>query len=211
MQQTSASPSPVPEGCVPFCDGELPSGRYLNHAGQTFGLLRAERPAYRHPRLGLYWSCDCACGSKTVVRANNLVTGSVRSCGCLLNRRWNRSPKWKGSGDIPGRMWRYITNNAKARGIPMDVSIEDAAALFSEQGGRCALTCLPLTMPTCRDDIVRCRFTASLDRIDSSLGYSRSNIQWVHKDINRMKNVYPLLHFLQMCRLVAKQFPEDSD
>ena len=29
--------------------------------------------------------------------------------------------------------------------------------------------------------------TASLDRIDSKKGYTIDNIQWVHKDVNKMK------------------------
>ena len=44
--------------------------------------------------------------------------------------------------------------------------------------------------------------TASLDRIDSSKGYTKSNIQWVHKDINKMKSDFSMLRFLELCYAV---------
>lgn len=45
---------------------------------------------------------------------------------------------------------------------------------------------------------------ASLDRIDSSLGYIPSNVAWVHKDINRMKLAYSLEYYLEMCKKVSE-------
>lgn len=45
--------------------------------------------------------------------------------------------------------------------------------------------------------------TASLDRIDSSKGYIKGNIQWVHKDINKMKNNYNQAYFINLCALVV--------
>jgi hypothetical protein len=45
--------------------------------------------------------------------------------------------------------------------------------------------------------------TASLDRIDSKLGYIPGNIQWVHKTINRMKVNLPEEDFVYFCRLIT--------
>ena len=41
--------------------------------------------------------------------------------------------------------------------------------------------------------------TASLDRIDSKKGYIEGNIQWVHKDINRMKWAFNEDYFIKLC------------
>jgi hypothetical protein len=46
--------------------------------------------------------------------------------------------------------------------------------------------------------------TASLDRIDSSKGYCEDNVQWVHKDINRMKNTFDQDYFISLCKLIAE-------
>lgn len=43
----------------------------------------------------------------------------------------------------------------------------------------------------------------SLDRIDSKKGYVVGNVQWVHKDINRMKNTFPQDYFIQVCKQIA--------
>ena len=70
---------------------------------------------------------------------------------------------------------------------------------FQEQGGKCALTGIPLTFHPER--------TASLDRIDNELGYERGNIQWLHKDINWMKGTFSPERFIELCRLVAAGVP----
>ena len=43
----------------------------------------------------------------------------------------------------------------------------------------------------------------SLDRIDSLKGYAIDNVQWVHKDINKMKNIHSQPAFINICKLVA--------
>lgn len=38
-------------------------------------------------RKGVYWLCRCDCGNLCVVRADNLLYGAVKSCGCLNKER----------------------------------------------------------------------------------------------------------------------------
>lgn len=42
-----------------------------------------------------------------------------------------------------------------------------------------------------------------LDRIDSSKGYIENNIQWIHKDLQFMKNTMSDNKFIKYCQLVA--------
>lgn len=46
--------------------------------------------------------------------------------------------------------------------------------------------------------------TASLDRKDNTRGYTLNNVQWVHKDVNIMKNTFDRDYFVSMCRRVAE-------
>ncbi len=46
--------------------------------------------------------------------------------------------------------------------------------------------------------------TASLDRIDSTKGYTLDNIQWIHKDLNKMKMNFANDYFIKTCKLVAE-------
>jgi hypothetical protein len=45
--------------------------------------------------------------------------------------------------------------------------------------------------------------TASLDRIDSKVGYTKNNVQWVHKDVNNAKQDFEEDYFFNMCREVV--------
>ena len=41
--------------------------------------------------------------------------------------------------------------------------------------------------------------TATLDRIDSTLGYIKTNVQWVHRDINKLKSNFPESYLIKLC------------
>lgn len=45
------------------------------------------------------WRCVCDCGKETVVRADHLKDGRVKSCGCLLNERRAEAHKTHGEGN----------------------------------------------------------------------------------------------------------------
>jgi hypothetical protein len=45
--------------------------------------------------------------------------------------------------------------------------------------------------------------TASLDRIDSSKGYTLGNIQWVHKWVNLMKQDMTDQEFIEWCKTIT--------
>lgn len=69
--------------------------------GRTFSRLTALRPhgwvVYYNPNGSTKtslpsWMCQCSCGKEVVVRANSLLSGNTKSCGCL-HKEWNRSSK----------------------------------------------------------------------------------------------------------------------
>lgn len=63
------------------------SNKGKNICGQRFGKLvvlqRAENYIKPSGTKVAQWLCQCDCGSKVVVRGDNLRSGSVKSCGCL--------------------------------------------------------------------------------------------------------------------------------
>jgi hypothetical protein len=71
--------------------------------------------------------------------------------------------------------------------------------LFLKQNKKCVLSGLPIEFKARRKG----HNTASLDRINSNEGYVDGNVQWVHKDINWMKNTFSQQHFVDMCKKVA--------
>jgi hypothetical protein len=50
----------------------------------------------------------------------------------------------------------------------------------------------------------------SLDRIDSSKGYRKGNIQLVARIVNEMKGALPIEEYKEMCVAVARARPESQ-
>ena len=155
-----------------------------------------------------YWLCACNCGERKAVLAEHLKRGNSKSCGCILReRRGPKHPQWTGAGEISGRVWAQVTANARrvrsgrAR-LAFGITIEAGWSLYLKQRGRCALSGLPISFIPSSDD--GCGRTASLDRIDSSLPYTEDNVQWVHKDVNIMKNKFSEEYFFSVCDYIMR-------
>jgi hypothetical protein len=117
---------------------------------------------------------------------------------------------WRGCGELDGQFYGFIKCHAKRRGISFDLSITFLWELFLRQGRMCALTGLPITFETLNSRKHGAIQTASLDRKDSSRGYVQDNVQWVHKDVNYMKNDYTMDRFLEVCRLVVERYGQST-
>lgn len=100
-----------------------------------------------------------------------------------------------------GSYWRHIVAGASSRGLKVGVTKDDVWLLFQQQGGRCALSGVPIVMGPVGT------MTASLDRKDSSQGYVAGNLQWVHKAVNRMKGTLSDVEFTSWCRAIAVHGP----
>jgi hypothetical protein len=48
------------------------------------------------------------------------------------------------------------------------------------------------------------KFNASLDRIDSTKGYVEGNVQWVHRDIDKIKWKFEQSYFIKLCKKIAE-------
>jgi hypothetical protein len=82
-----------------------------------------------------------------------------------------------------------------------DLTIKQAWDLFESQSGQCALSGRVLYLNSgFRTDPQKS--TASLDRINNDVGYTIDNVQWVHKEINKMRWHLDLPYFLSLCQKV---------
>jgi hypothetical protein len=103
---------------------------------------------------------------------------------------------------IPVAWFNICRKNAISRGLAFDLLIEDIADLYEKQNRVCAYTKLPLTFGGYLNSN-RKNISASIDRIDSSKGYTLGNIELVHKDVNFMKQSFQKQYFIDLCRLIA--------
>lgn len=158
---------------------------------------------YGYVNRNAFWLCKCKCGLVKPVKAQYLLSHTSKGCSACGNPRANIK-------DIPPKIWNYIVKRAARKNYKFEVSKEFAYELFLKQNRKCALTGVELYIPVNASEYLERKGTASLDRIDSSKGYLPNNIQWIHKDVNRMKNIFPQDYFIQICNLIAKNHPANS-
>lgn len=166
-----------------------------NLKGKVFGKLTvlglSEISRNGHSR----WHVICECGTSKTVLATHLIQGKTISCGC--HGRQTGKGNWAGGKLVSGHYYSHVKSGAAGtRGrkpLEFSVTLEYIDTLLVLQDGKCALSNLPIN---CYDG------TASLDRIDSSIGYIEGNLQWLHKDINMMKRHYSTEYFKYLCEKV---------
>lgn len=137
--------------------------------------------------------CQCECGRFYTLSAYAFTSGSSRQCKKCAN--------WKGFGEISATYWGRLIRGAHKRNLDFNLTIEYAWNLFLKQDRKCKLSDLNLSF--IRNDKYPASQTASLDRIDSSKGYIVGNVQWIHKDINFMKQDYDQKYFISICKMIA--------
>lgn len=86
---------------------------------------------------------------------------------------------------IPPFLMNNLKIGAETRGLEMKIGYAEIWDTFILQNRKCALTGWDITFAKTHH-----KNTASVDRIDSRLGYTKNNIQIVHKLINVLKQNY---------------------
>ncbi len=79
------------------------------------------------------------------------------------------------SEELPEVTWKRVRRSAAKRNIPLKVTRQEAYSLFLQQNKKCKLTGLDLR-----------------------------NVQWIHKDVNRIKNIFDEPYFLSLCRKIVE-------
>ena len=173
--------------------------------GSIFGKLTVMRDLGipNSTRKERRYECLCACGTISSHRGSHLKSGEAKSCGCTTGKgKLNTS--WKGCEELNGAQFGKIKRGATVRKIPFELTVEAAWERYSMQEGKCALTGLPLSLREKSDFIKNDPSTASLDRIDSSKGYTVGNIQWLHKDLNFVRGQLSQEKIIEYCQLVVE-------
>lgn len=175
----------------------------LDLTGQKIGRLTVNSYSHTTEHRRIMWNCTCDCGNTVVVQTNDLRRKHTTSCGCL-RRETARNTKWRGRGKIGLSVLNRILHNAKRRCLDSTLTLEDLWQLFLKQHGCCAISGIPLDFATISECKAGRTNTASLDRIDSTKGYTLDNVQWVHKRVNEMKMSQSQEEFIQLCRLIVQ-------
>ena len=88
--------------------------------------------------------------------------------------------------------------------MPIDISVQDLQDQWDKQRGICPYTGWKMKLRLRKKG--SSPYQASLDRIDSSCGYVRGNIQFVALMANYAKNSFDDEHLIQFCKAVARRY-----
>jgi hypothetical protein len=180
-------------GCV-----EKRGGNNKNNlTNRVFGKLTVLNMSPNKSASTSLWTCICECGTILDISGFSLSRGSKTHCGCST-KVGAENHSFKGYEEIYKSYWTSLQKSSKIRGFQFEITIEFAWELFLKQKRLCALSGEEITLgkPGIK--------TASLDRIDSSLGYIENNVQWVHKKLNAMKMDINNDEFIELCGKVWK-------
>lgn len=177
---------------------------------QKIGKLLPIQCAGRGSHNRYKWLFLCDCGKEKEYYILDVLRKDKRgatSCGCTQQKIGSNNCSWTGYEEIPGSFFSRFKRGAKNRNLIFDLSIKEVWDLFIKQNRKCALTGVCLTFGS----HIYGSITASLDRIDSSKGYTIDNVQWVHKDVNIMKMDATQEEFIIMANQIAKLHPRNIE
>jgi hypothetical protein len=119
----------------------------------------------------------------------------------------NERSRNKVNSTIEGRakiFLRNAKNSAKKRSQEFSLSVQDVIDFWNKQQGVCAYSGRDMTLLSSQLN------TVSIERIDSSIGYTKENTILVCQAINRMKSDFGFEDFYDLCSDVSR-FLGDSN
>lgn len=152
---------------------------------------------------GRYYK-DCPeCGKTQSYLRKNYAEESLRLkklCkGCSNKKTENCHRGWHRG--IRVSWFNKFKTGAETRGLEWSLSMDCVADVMEQQGNKCALTGWSIEFPELGHPQAA---SASIDRVDNSLGYLPENIQLVDKRVNMMKQQYSQDDFIAVCLAVAE-------
>ncbi len=119
-----------------------------------------------------------------------------RFCNGMHRERWKEKNKTKFSS-----IRHRIRGRARTRKILFEISTQDIKDIYKKQGEICKYTGRKLSLGTNKDEQI------SLDRRDSSLPYTKDNVDLVCLEIQFAKHDMTSKKFIKMCHDVARNNP----
>lgn len=182
-----------------------------NYIGNNIGNWTITKELYdTNPIKGSrYWLGRCKCGKTRKFNYTDLnsTTSYIKRLPknkCLKCLREERRQPKKFLKVMPDMRWNIFLQQNKYRKIEINITKTYVKKLFKQQNGLCALSKIPIYFCSSRQKNMLQFNTASLDRIDSSKGYIKGNVQWVHKWVNNMKLDFSMQEFIQFCKQIAE-------
>lgn len=123
---------------------------------------------------------------------------------CKKKAYLRRKEKNRGSKDLNRLLYERfhgLKDRSDKKNIDCNIDLQYLHELWDKQKGLCALSGIPMTYYF---DSGRVPTNLSVDRIDSSLGYIKGNIQLVCMAVNQMKNGLTVEQLKYFCKSILE-------
>lgn len=170
----------------------------LNLTGKQFGRLKViERHHYTRRSDGgtlWYWRCVCSCGNEKYAATPKLTSGELQSCGCLRKERaFKQVPFLAEINADPLWQQNDLYQLYKQRDHQLELTKQE---LFDFSQMVCHYCGEPPKNIITNPYRNRKPFTYNgLDRVDNTLGYTKSNVVPCCKMCNIAKNNHTVEEF----------------
>jgi len=167
-------------------------------------LTPIKKVSYNEKMRSWNWLFMCDCGNEKVINIQLVRRpNGTKSCGCLKQKNLNHkkgfySNKWLGETLIPLTYINSVKRRAKQKNREYSLTEKYLYNLLIEQNFKCKLSGIELSIDLSN-------FTASIDRIDSNIGYIEGNIQWLHKDVNYIKYSLSEKELFYICQKIKQK------
>lgn len=131
-----------------------------------------------------------------------VAASNISKIGKRLNLIFDGNSPTYVHGEIRKNHYKNIAYSARHRSLDFQITPQYVWRLFLAQDRKCALSGVELVMDSMKTNDKR--RTASLDRIDSSVGYIEGNVQWVHKSVNLQKGSMSDKDLINWCHLISQ-------
>jgi hypothetical protein len=178
--------------------------RYTVQIGQVFSNLTILGILGWNKHGHLIYRCKCQCGQIKNVQRYHLLSGQIKSCGCLwresiLNHAKGRR-KAKGAANARGLYTRYRYNTIH-RGHEFSLTEAEFLAITVKPCHYCGQP--PSSKLSLKGSFGAYTFNG-LDRIDNKKGYVPGNVQPCCKQCNRAKGTLSHKEFMAWVKRLIK-------
>jgi hypothetical protein len=152
------------------------------------------------------FSCKNLLEVTNFFKSTNTLDGLHSWCKECCSKGVERS-RDKLYSTIEGRAKIFLQNAKKAavkRGNEFEINISDIVEIWEAQKQICAYSGREMTLKAAKSNSV------SIERIDSNIGYTKSNTILVCWAINRMKSDFSFDEFFELCKSVTEHLSDDS-
>jgi hypothetical protein len=126
-------------------------------------------------------------------------SGYMTYCKACNNERNKRYRKSESNLERASkRIFSYLSRRVREKGFELDFDYHFLEELYKRQEGLCAYTKVPLDLQAGTPN------TLSVDRVDSSKGYLKTNVKLVTWVVNNCKQDLSLADFRDLCEKVLK-------